>query len=42
VLLANPLTATERLEQALGEDLARFLVSALTTSGQGRVGSSSP
>jgi len=35
-------TASERLEAALGPELAKFLVSALTADGQGRVGSSSP
>ena len=33
-------TPRERLDAALGPELARFLLSALTT--QGRVGSSSP
>ena len=42
ILLQGPLTPVERLEQALGPELARFLVSALTADGQGRVGSSSP
>ena len=42
IVLQGPLTPVERLEQALGPDLARFLVSALTADGQGRVGSSSP
>jgi len=35
-------SAEERLEAALGPDLARFLVTALCAGGQGRVGSSSP
>ena len=42
IVLQGPLTPVERLEQALGPELARFLVSALTSDGQGRVGSSSP
>ena len=42
ILLPSPQTASERLEEALGPELARFLVSALTADGQGRVGSSSP
>ena len=42
IVLQGPLTPVERLEQALGPELARFLVSALTADGQGRVGSSSP
>ena len=32
----------ERLDAALGPELARFLVTALSSDGQGRVGSSSP
>ena len=35
-------SAEERLEAALGPELARFLVTALCAGGQGRVGSSSP
>jgi hypothetical protein len=42
VLLPDPQTPSERLEEALGPELARFLVSALVADGQGRVGSSSP
>ena len=42
IVLQGPLTPVERLEEALGPELARFLVSALTADGQGRVGSSSP
>jgi hypothetical protein len=42
VLLPSLDTPTERLEAALGPELARFLVSALCADGQGRVGSSSP
>ena len=42
VLLPSLPTAEERLEAALGRDLARFLVSALCADGQGRLGSSSP
>ena len=41
VLVPAFLTPRERLDAALGPDLARFLVSALT-GGHGRVGSSSP
>jgi hypothetical protein len=40
VLVPAFLTPRERLDAALGPDLARFLLSALT--GHGRVGSSSP
>jgi hypothetical protein len=35
-------TARERLDDALGPELAQFLVAALCADGQGRVGSSSP
>jgi hypothetical protein len=35
-------TARERLDDALGRELAQFLVAALCADGQGRVGSSSP
>jgi hypothetical protein len=42
ILVPGPQTPAERLEQVLGPELARFLVSALTADGQGRVGSSSP
>ena len=42
ILVPGPQTPVERLEQALGPELARFLVSALTANGQGRAGSSSP
>jgi hypothetical protein len=41
VLVRSPLTPLERLEAALGPELARFLVTALV-GGQGRVGLSSP
>ncbi len=40
VLLPPFATARERLDAALGPELARFLISALTA--QGRLGSSSP
>jgi hypothetical protein len=42
ILVPAPLTPSERLEEALGPELARFLVSTLCADGQGRVGSSSP
>jgi hypothetical protein len=42
VLVPSFPTASERLEAALGPELARFLVAALCADGQGRVGSSSP
>jgi hypothetical protein len=42
ILLPSPQTPTERLEEALGPELAQSLVSALCADGQGRVGSSSP
>ena len=41
LLIDSPLSPQERLEDDLGEDLARFLVTALA-DGQGRPGSSSP
>ena len=41
LLLDSPRSPQERLEDVLGEDLARFLVTALA-DGQGRPGSSSP
>ena len=41
LLLDSPRSPQERLEEILGEDLARFLVTALA-DGQGRPGSSSP
>jgi hypothetical protein len=41
LLLESPPTPLERLEEEIGEELARFLVSALA-DGQGRPGSSSP
>ncbi len=41
VLFRSPPTALERLELAIGVELARFLVAALASS-QDRVGSSSP
>jgi hypothetical protein len=41
LLLDSPRSPQERLEDVLGEDLARFLVTALAES-QGRPGSSSP
>ena len=39
--LPIPQTPRERLDEALGPELARFLVTALS-DGHGRVGSSSP
>ena len=42
ILLPPITTATERLEAALGPELAQFLVAALCADGQGRFGSSSP
>ena len=42
VLLPFLPTAAERLEAALGAELAQFLLAALCADGQGRVGSSSP
>ena len=42
ILLPAVPTAKERLDEALGPELARFLVTALVADGQGRVGSSSP
>ena len=41
LLFEMPRSPQERLEDVLGEDLARFLVTALA-DGQGRPGSSSP
>jgi hypothetical protein len=41
LLSDSPPSPQERLEDVLGEDLARFLVTALA-DGQGRPGSSSP
>jgi hypothetical protein len=41
VLVPGPPTPFERLQEALGPELARFLVNALA-DGQGRRGSSSP
>ncbi len=41
LLLDSPRSPQERLEDEIGEDLARFLVNALA-DGQGRPGSSSP
>ena len=42
VNVLSAVSAEERLEAALGPELARFLVTALCAGGQGRVGSSSP
>jgi hypothetical protein len=41
VLVPSPPTPFERLQDAIGPELARFLVNALA-DGQGRLGSSSP
>jgi hypothetical protein len=42
MLLPSLPTAEERLEAALGPELTSFLMSALCSEGQGRLGSSSP
>jgi hypothetical protein len=42
VLLPSLDTPRERLEAALGPELARLLVSALCADGQGRLSSSTP
>jgi len=41
LLVDEPPSPQERLEEEIGQDLARFLVTALAEP-QGRVGSSSP